>query len=291
MIRYLLVSAVCAILAGAADTPGFAAAIAEREITIATFNIQIFGKSKRSKAGVMSVLADIADEFDIIAIQEIRDRSGETPGAYLAEMNAQGDEDHSMAVSGRLGRTRSKEQYVFYFDTRRVAMVGAPATYPDYGDLFEREPFGVRFRAGELDFVLLNVHIKPDDAPAEIKALGDVHRWAVEVFGDSDVVILGDFNADCRYFAEGTREALLDMNWITPPHFDTTVKDTDCTYDHFVISDSLVDAFIGSVGVFRFDLEYDLTREFSEDVSDHYPVWASFATKTRRGTHTEGENP
>ncbi|MBT7807515.1 hypothetical protein HN766_18590, partial [Candidatus Poribacteria bacterium] len=85
--------------------PGQAAAdgASGATVTIATFNIQVFGKSKRSKPEVMEVLADIADEFDILAVQEIRDISGETPGVYLDAMNAQGDEAHEMVVSPRLG--------------------------------------------------------------------------------------------------------------------------------------------------------------------------------------------
>jgi endonuclease/exonuclease/phosphatase family metal-dependent hydrolase len=245
-------------------------------VTVGTFNIQIFGKAKRAKPDVMAVLADIADEFDILAVQEIRDASGDTPSVYLDAMNAQGDEHHEMVVGPRMGRSSSKEEYAFYYDTDVVEIIGDPWTYPDPGDRFEREPFLARFRVGTLDFVLINVHIKPDDAVAEIDALDDVHAWAKAQFGDTDIIVLGNLNADCSYFKEDTQRALLDMNWITPVGFDTTVKDTDCTYDHFVISDSLLDEYTGQVGVYRFDVEYGLTREFSTKVSDHYPLFATF---------------
>ena len=245
-------------------------------VTIATFNIQIFGKAKRAKPDVMAVLADIADEFDILAVQEIRDASGDTPGVYLDAMNAQGDENHQMLVGPRLGRSRSKEEYAFYYDADVVDVIGEPRTYPDPGDRFEREPFLARFRVGTLDFVLANVHVKPDDAVAEIDALDDVHEWAKAQFGDTDVIVLGDLNADCSYFKEDTQRGLLDMNWITPTAFDTTVTETDCTYDHFVISDSLMDEYTGQIGVYRFDVEYGLTRKFSTKVSDHYPLFAKF---------------
>ena len=42
-------------------------------ITIASFNIQIFGKTKAGKPDVMAVLPPIISEFDIVAIQEIRE--------------------------------------------------------------------------------------------------------------------------------------------------------------------------------------------------------------------------
>lgn len=44
-------------------------------LRIGAFNIQVFGISKASKPAVMDVLADIIRTYDIIAIQEIRDKS------------------------------------------------------------------------------------------------------------------------------------------------------------------------------------------------------------------------
>ena len=45
-------------------------------IKIASFNIQIFGQSKSSKQEVMDILVQIIRDFDIVAIQEIRDAAG-----------------------------------------------------------------------------------------------------------------------------------------------------------------------------------------------------------------------
>ena len=249
-------------------------------VTLATFNIQVFGKAKRSKPEVMEVLADIGDEFDIMAVQEVRDASGDTPGVYLDAMNAQGDEIHEMVVGPRLGRSRSKEQYVFYYDTNVVDIVGEPWTYPDPDDVFEREPLLARFRVGDFDFVLVNIHVKPDDALAEIDALDEVHQWAIAQYGDTDVVILGDFNADCSYFNERTQRDVLNMNWITPFQLDTTVKSTDCTYDHFVISDALVGK-VSRPDRYRFDTAYGLDQKAAPKVSDHYPVFAVVGTGAR----------
>jgi endonuclease/exonuclease/phosphatase family metal-dependent hydrolase len=192
-------------------------------------------------------------------------------------MNAVGDKMHMVSVGPRLGRTNSKEQYVFYYDMRFVQLLGAPSTYPHVDDVFEREPFAARFAAGGFDFVLVNIHVKPDDADAEIRALGDVVAWAEAEFQDPDVIVLGDLNADCTYFDEADRQAAVGMNWITPDDFDTTVKGTVCTYDNFLVADSLMDEFTGEIELFRFDTEYGLDQAAAEDVSDHYPVFAVFA--------------
>jgi deoxyribonuclease-1-like protein len=283
--RYIHALAMAAVFVGCGQQDTLADTlntdVAAATVTIATFNIQVFGKSKRSRPAVMEVLADIADEFDIMAVQEVRDVSGETPQVYLDAMNAHGDESHEMVVGPRLGRSRSKEQYIFYYDTNVVDIVGEPWTYPDPGDIFEREPLLARFRVGDFDFVLANIHVKPNDALAEIDALDAVHEWAVAQYGDDDVVILGDFNADCSYFKERTQRDVLDMNWITPAGLDTTVKDTDCTYDHFVVSDSLRASATQPPDTYRFDMAYGLGRKAATEVSDHYPVFTVFATGAR----------
>ncbi len=43
-------------------------------ITIASFNIQIFGKTNAKKPEVMKVLAKTIAQYEIVAIQEIRDK-------------------------------------------------------------------------------------------------------------------------------------------------------------------------------------------------------------------------
>lgn len=43
------------------------------EITTASFNLQVFGQTKASKPEVMEILANIIRQYDIVAIQEIRD--------------------------------------------------------------------------------------------------------------------------------------------------------------------------------------------------------------------------
>ena len=254
----------------------FGQAIELPPVRIATFNVSVFGPTKLGKDDVMDVLADIADEFDIMAVQEIRDSSGATPYVYLERMNAQGDEFHLVTVGPRVGRTIAKEQYAIYYDTDVVRLLDLPATYPDVEDVFEREPFCARLLAGGMDFVLVTVHTKPEDAAAEIAALPDVVRWASELFGDDDVIVLGDLNADGGFFDENERQAALDMHWITPTDFDTTLSDTDHTLDNFVVSDSLVEEFSGDTGVLRFDVEYALDVATALAVSDHYPVFAVF---------------
>ena len=92
-------------------------------ITIAAFNIQIFGRTKRQKDHVMDVLTDIAREFDIVLIQEIRDSSEETAPTYLEQINQKPGPTYAYIRSPRLGRTTSKEAYAYFYNTESIELI------------------------------------------------------------------------------------------------------------------------------------------------------------------------
>lgn len=62
----------------------------DSKIKIASFNIQVFGKTKAEKQEVMAVLANIVRNFDIVAVQEIRDASQTALPALRDAVNALG---------------------------------------------------------------------------------------------------------------------------------------------------------------------------------------------------------
>jgi len=86
------------------------------QITIASFNIQVFGQTKASKLEVMEILADITRQYDIVAIREIWDAAGTAILALRDKVNENGAA-YSVVTGPRVGRTYSKEQYAFMCDT------------------------------------------------------------------------------------------------------------------------------------------------------------------------------
>jgi len=102
-------------------------------LRIGAFNIQIFGISKASKPEVMEVLADIIRTYDIIAIQEIRDASQTALPALVDLANSDGSQ-YDYVVSKRLGRTTSKEQYAYIYNTQTIEVISTPHTYPEPDD-------------------------------------------------------------------------------------------------------------------------------------------------------------
>ena len=59
-------------------------------VRVATFNIQVFGKSKASKPQVMDVLARIVRNFDLVAIQEIRSSDDDLLPNFVELINSAG---------------------------------------------------------------------------------------------------------------------------------------------------------------------------------------------------------
>jgi endonuclease/exonuclease/phosphatase family metal-dependent hydrolase len=248
------------------------------ELKIGSFNIQIFGVTKAGKSDVMDVIVKIIHTYDVIAIQEIRDASQTTIPTLMNMVNSDGYQ-YDYIISERLGRTSSKEQYAYIFNTESVEVSGEPQTYPEANgsDDFHREPFIAAFSSteGNFDAVLMVIHTDPDEATEEINALDDVLAYSQSIYPEEkDFIILGDLNADGSYFDEDSTNDLDAYEWIIDNGADTTTKSTDYSYDRIILTDS--SDLAGNTGVFRFDLEYGLDYNETVAVSDHYPVYAEF---------------
>ncbi len=254
-------------------------------ITIAAFNIQVFGRSKRQKDDVMNVLVNITREFDVVLIQEIRDSSEETIPYFLNEINEIEGSKYAFVRSDRLGRTTSKEAYAYLYNTETVDFIeGSDYVYNDVDDVFEREPYIASFRSGNFDFTLVGIHTKPDDARLEIGNLTHVVSFALsENPVEEDIIVMGDFNADGRYFNENDLSNLFKTSkyyWVITNDMDTMTK-TDYTYDRIVLMNATYsyEYIEESSAVFYFDTEYGINNAtLVESVSDHYPIYAEFKT-------------
>lgn len=256
--------------------------LSQQTVSIASFNLRMFGPSKAENADVMALLAAIIRQYDIVAVQEIRDKEGSSIQRLLSFVDNSGDE-YAMLVSPRLGRTSSKEQYAFIYKKSMFEVFETPIIWDDIGDRFEREPFLAMFKtiAGTFDFVLVNIHTKPEDATNEIALLPSVMQYAAGRYKEPDVLCLGDWNADGMYFREETYASLFPPDtylWIIPNDADTTVAAKSNAYDRMAATATIMEDWTGQWGVYRFDEQ----QWFSEkgikptDISDHYPIWSVF---------------
>ena len=250
--RKLFLVVVLALLLGCTELPR--QRCSGPTVTIASFNIQSFGRAKMANATIARELSEILSHFDLVAIQEIRDKGGTSLPQLAAMLN------YSYVVSSRLGSTSSKEQYAFLYNSSVISYENI--SYVLNSTSFERPPFVAKFRAGNFTFYAVDIHIRPSKAREEIPLLPGA------INSTEDYILLGDYNADCGYLNVPLASLLPGLFIVVPGRADTTVHSTDCAYDRIVMTPQTAEDFSG----------WGIYRNITLAESDHYPVWAKFYT-------------
>jgi deoxyribonuclease-1-like protein len=266
-------------------------------LLVATFNIQVFGVTKAQDVWVMQRLAAIIRMFDVVAIQEIRSTDDTVLQQLVNYVNAEG-EQYNYVISERLGRTVSKEQYAYVFDTTRVLSapnatytVGDGKTAQQGGnqvrsqDLLHREPYVARFVSTDtrnpFRFTLINIHTDPDLAESEVNVLADVYQnvkaFELSTATEDDVLLMGDFNAAPNNFG---RLAL--VSGLLPVILDEPTNTAETKlYDNIVVDKYSTSEYTGRSGVLRMRELFGLQMADAKRLSDHNPVWAEFTFQER----------
>lgn len=234
----------------------------EQTLKIASFNIQVFGKSKMGKEDVVLNLLKILENFDLIAVQEIRDKSGE---AIELLMDRLGRDKWGLAISTALGRTISKEQYAFLYRKDKFNLIFCEG-WPDPKDLLHREPYLCTFEAGNFELTLINIHTDPDIVEQEINVLDDIYNEYSPRY--EHLVLMGDLNAAPVDFDDLTR--IPDVRWGIDQREKTNTRGTK-NYDNIIYNYKKLDEF-SKAYVFDMQSELGLSLRDALRVSDHNPV-------------------
>ena len=252
-------------------------------IRIASFNIQVFGKSKADRPDVMSTLAEIIRQFDVVAIQEIRTQDEYLIPNFVRLVNGQ-QLHYDHVIGPRLGVSVSKEQYAYIFNSDRVEVDhNSVYTLGDPDNMLAREPLVASFRTRGVSpeeaftFTLIHVHTDPDIAQQEIDALSEAYRAIRRAGQEDDVIMLGDFNADNRHLGRLTQ--IPGMTPLIQGVYTNTRQ--NALYDNLVMHQPSTTEYAGRSGVFDVVRRFDLRLDQAEQVSDHFPVWAEFSVYER----------
>jgi endonuclease/exonuclease/phosphatase family metal-dependent hydrolase len=249
-------------------------------LRIASFNIQVFGEAKLNDGPSTAILAQIIRKFDVVAIQEVRAKDLNFIDRFVEVVNAAGV-PYASVVGPRLGRSDSKEQYAYIYDSTRVELDRASVyTVKDPDDLLHREPYVAAFRARGVPaneaftFTLVDVHTDPDEVAEELNVLDDVLRAVRDDGrGEDDVILLGDLNADEGHL--GQLGAVPYLGYVvsgTPTNTHGTK-----TYDNILFDRRATTEFLGRGGVLDVMREFNLTLDQALKLSDHLPIWAEFS--------------
>lgn len=262
-------------------------------IKIASFNIQIFGSTKVSRANVLKTLAQIATRYDVIAIQEVGSNGTPSESTATSVMNAYIAKINEIAGAGAYSYVRG-HQYAFVYKNSTITKKSS-GLYSG-SKTFTYTPLRGHFAAknGNFDFSLITIHTSPSKAVTEIPALTTVMSETRTYYNEQDVICMGDYNADGSYYSAGTSGG--DLNGFSSSTYTTVIKNgTDTTvspnnsytYDRmqFFKSASTED-YTGNKGVLKFSTYYNVsnlegtttTAGTEAALSDHYPIWAEFYT-------------
>ena len=81
-----------------------------------------------------------------------------------------------------------------------------------------------------------------------------------------DTIIFGDLNADWSYYDEGNIEHFTDWNWVVTNNIDTTVAESNNTYDRIIINEATENNL----------LSFGVMDDVSSSQSDHYLLYGYF---------------
>lgn len=223
-------------------------------VRIGSFNLHQYGSKKAANATLTRRVAEIINDFDLAIIQEISDVSQTAPGVLFESLNSVSTEaPYTMTLSPRVGRSATKEQYIFFNReaTSGLEVVKAYIYDDSANDHFERPPFIGTFKVKEPQksnvrlFTVMDVHLRPDKAYEELLAMRYVIRDFIrdnpQYFDHDDtsfddalaqnvinatienkpslktkhpILIVGDFNADCTYISNRRQEILRTINYV-----------------------------------------------------------------------------
>ncbi|MDR9469114.1 endonuclease/exonuclease/phosphatase family protein [Marinospirillum sp.] len=255
-------------------------------LAMASWNIERLGHGSNKDYAAQGV---IGSHFDFIAVQEAMTLEGLE--AFQQALQVQTGESWEMLYSHRIGRSTYKEKYAFLWRPQRVEYLDGAVVYLDPGDLFAREPYSARFRdlsTGD-EFAVATVHIvygqRISDRTEEIEELARYWEWLHEIYPNTPVVLMGDFNLQPHHPAwQPLRQAgarpLITEGATTLSAVDGRYANL---YDNIWIKDSW-SLSISQVGIFQFPQLLEISHEQARrHISDHAPVYLLTASAQLRG--------
>ena len=224
-------------------------------ISIACWNLQIFGPRKASNETLLDYYSEKLDDYDIFIIQEIRDASGTAIETFSNKFP-----DYQYIISNRAGQSSSKEQYAVFYNNK-ATLVESHDFQSEYQDEMQRPPLKCTFSSKNWTFTIFTIHTQPENVPGELSVLETIIGNPM-----GDTIILGDLNADGSYYDEGNIEHFTDWNWVVTNNIDTTVAKSNNTYDRIIINDVTENNLIS----------FGVMDDVNGGQSDHYLVYGYF---------------
>lgn len=277
-------------------------------LLVATWNIANLGAQARRPKDYQ-LLAEVISWFDIIAIQETKDDlagiraiQDELPDSWRLLFSDKGGNDERMVFAYDSDKVFPLEKVgeiaVPVKDHRYIKLPGNTAKFTG----FDRSPYLAAFKAGNFEFLLVNVHLYFGDDKKAARNRRSLEAYATSRWGDlrtkdkdayvTDIIVLGDFNLPKVEPGDQVYSALKKRGLQRPTHSTQIGSNltSDKHYDQIMFFPGKTDdEFTGATGIFDFDggvfadlWEARTATQFRAYLryylSDHRPLWAEFKT-------------
>lgn len=236
-------------------------------IRVASFNALHLGTSKKD----YKTLARIISKFDIIALEEVMNRSG------LDRLVDELKNTYAYEISHPVGTEKYKEYYAVLYKKNIVDDIKLVGKYKEKNNEFIREPSAFYVKSNKFDFLLIPVHSIFGDNPKkrayEASKYVDVYKYFKDLTKQDDIIILGDFNLDANDKAFDNLKKENFSNILDPSVDKTTLSKSGLanSYDNIFINLKNTNAFTYRYGVYDFTKNNnELIRKY---ISDHLLVF------------------
>src|SRR5690606_957024 len=164
------------------------------EISLVSWNIQDFGKTKNSEE--LNRMAELVRDADILAIQEVvAGYGGAQAVAKLSDiLNRKGSKWDYVISDPTNSPKYATERYAFIWKTHRIKIKKVGNLITELDGPIDREPMAQDFYVEGKKFTVINYHSRPynKDPESEIKALSHY----ILKLASTPLVLAGDFNVD-----------------------------------------------------------------------------------------------
>ncbi|MDO5089400.1 MAG: endonuclease/exonuclease/phosphatase family protein [Leptotrichiaceae bacterium] len=252
----------------------------EKLITIASFNAMRLGEKEKN----YEVMAKIVSKFDLTGIEEVMNENGlKKLKSHLIKLT--GEKWEYIISETGVGSENYKEYYGYVYKSGKIQEVRKVGFYKEKNkNEFMREPYGVYFKSGNFDFVYVICHsIFGDNEKQRLIEAGnysDVYEYFLNITGESDIIIAGDFNVPADSIAFKDLFLKNNVSYILNPENNlTTISDKKLvnSYDNFFINKEKTREYTGRYGVYNFLKNNN--NEVKKYVSDHLLIFSEFSTE------------
>ncbi|CEG48036.1 Transcription accessory protein TEX, contains S1 domain [Plasmopara halstedii] len=293
-----------------------------RPFLVASWNIRNI--SRRKNVYLLERIAKVLDEFDLVALQEVRDL---LVLKRLKTMMPGWDYEVSEAVGSMMSDAKKRlERYAFFYRRCAVELVEKCSLIEDSSKMLIRSPCVASFQStkmlgsSKLIFTLMNVHVSFGNKQKRLAEIVEINRLVDEMSTSAPkkrIVVLGDFNLSQQDLLNSS--SLYRLALIRSP-LSTTVYNK--LYDNILIDRSDFRNckegeydFIVDSGVLRIDWRYyPLSKsclsaahtlsnsampprlqtymsrvQCCYELSDHCPVWVAFTVVSKQKNRVIGE--